>query len=58
MKSEKVLALILGQESGQDFMFARRKIEQIADFGFDVQPFYLDTRSHPIDTLKEALRFR
>ena len=58
MKSEKVLALIPDQESGEAYIFVRRQIEQISDFGLVVRPFYLGTRTHPIRILKEALRFR
>jgi glycosyltransferase involved in cell wall biosynthesis len=58
MKSEKVLAVIPGQESGQEFIFARRQIAQMLDFGLAVQPFFLDTRTDLFDILKNALRFR
>jgi len=57
-QSIKVLALIGGPKSKHGFPFVERQIVQMVDFGLEVQPFYLDTRTHPTKIIQEALRFR
>ena len=56
--SIKVLAVIPGNGEASSFIFARRQVDSLKRVGAHVEIFYLNSRTSPIPTFREAIRLR